>query len=113
MAKSSRKVSERAPRPRPAATPEEQESRMIALAMNAAEEQLRSGRASSQVITHFLKLATAKAELERDKLRSENQLLKAKTEAIDAQRNTEELYAEAIKAMRVYSGEDDNDSDIQ
>lgn len=94
------------PMTRPATTPEGREDQMISLAVDLAEEQLREGTASSQVITHFLKLATTREKLEKEKLACENQLLKAKTEAIESQKHIEELYAEAIKAMRSYSGDE-------
>lgn len=94
---------------RPALTPEARENQMIALAMDAAEEQLMNGTASSQVITHFLKLATAKAQLEKEKLERENKLLAAKTEAIESQKEIKALYEDALKAMRNYSGQDDPD----
>lgn len=95
---------------RPALTPEARENQMIALAVNAAEEQLMNGTASSQVITHYLKLGSTKTRLENEKLQAENDLLKAKIEALNSQKRTEELYAEALKAMRDYSGmgEDEN-----
>jgi cell division protein FtsB len=82
---------------------------MIALAVNAAEEQLMNGTASSQVITHYLKLGSTKTRLENEKLQAENDLLKAKIEALNSQKRTEELYAEALKAMRDYSGMGEND----
>ena len=67
---------------RPALTPEARENQMIALAVDLAEKQLMEGTASSQVITHFLKLGSSKAELEREKLAMENELIRAKTESI-------------------------------
>lgn len=93
-----------AKRGRPALTPEAREGQLVALAVDLAEEQLRNGTASSQVITHYLKLGSTRAELEREKLRKENELLKAKTEAIQSARHIEELYADAISAMKRYSG---------
>lgn len=89
---------------RPALSPEAKESQMISLAMDEAERQMREGTASSQVITHFLKLGTEKAKLEKEKLERENELLRAKTETLQSARHMEELYAEAIKAMQRYSG---------
>lgn len=96
-------------RGRPALTPEARENQMISLAIDLAEEQLRDGTASSQVITHFLKLGTTKAELEKEKLAQENKLLQAKTENLQSMARMEELYAEAIKAMQNYSGNGDPD----
>ena len=94
---------------RPAMTPEARENQMIALAMDAAERQLLDGSASSQVITHFLKLGTERERLEREKLEKENELLRAKTEAIESGEEMTSLYEEAIKAMRNYAGQGDAD----
>lgn len=84
---------------------------MISYAIDLAEKQLQEGTASSQVITHFLKLGTSKAELEREKLAHENRLLQAKTEALQSAQRVEELYAQAINAMRKYSGQGDSDEE--
>ncbi len=98
---------------RPATSPEAQESYMINLAMKLVEKRLREGTASSAETTHFLKLATTKADLEKKKLEEENKLLRAKTETLENAKNSEELYANAIKAMRKYNGlgEDDEYDD--
>lgn len=99
---------------RPATSPEARENQMIALATNLAEQQLIDGTASSQVITHYLKLGTIKHRKEIEKLEEENKLLRAKTENLESQKVVEELYKEAIRAMRVYSGNGgDEDEDIQ
>ena len=91
-------------RSRPALTPEARENQLVSLAINLAEQQLRDGTASSQVITHYLKLGTQKERLEREKLERENELLRAKTESIESAKRVEELYENALKAMRDYSG---------
>lgn len=96
---------------RPALTPEARESQMCSLAIDLAEQQLLDGTASSQVITHFLKLATAKEKLEREKLVKENQLLEAKAKAIDSAEEIKALYENAIVAMRKYSGHGAGDED--
>lgn len=96
---------------RPALTPETRENQMIALAVDLAEKQLLEGTASSQVITHFLKLATTKAQLEKEKLVQENELLKAKTKSVQSAENVEKLYSEAISAMKRYSGHGDVDDE--
>lgn len=89
---------------RPALTPEARENQMISLAVDLAEKQLLEGTASSQVITHFLKLATTKTELEKEKLRQENELLRARTRSLESQDNSEQLYKDAIAAMKRYGG---------
>lgn len=110
MAKSKKKVEEKKRRP-PATTLEGRENQLIALAVDLAEKQLSEGTASAQVITHYLKLGTTKETLEKEKLIRENALLKAKEEALQSQQKMEELYSNAIKAMRSYSGmEDENEN---
>ena len=94
---------------RPALTPEARENQMSALAVDLAEKQLMEGTASSQVITHFLKLGSSKAELEREKLAMENELIRAKTESIQSQKKMEEVYLNALNAMKRYSGHGDDD----
>lgn len=89
---------------RPASTPDAREAQMIDLADQLAERQLRDGTASSQLITHYLKLGSSRERLEQEKIGLETQLVKAKTEAIAGQQRQEELFAKAIKAMRAYQG---------
>lgn len=100
-----------AKRIRPALTPEARENQMISLAVDLAEKQLIEGTASSQVITHYLKLGTMNHKLELEKLQKENELLKAKTESLQSSQRIEELYADAIKAMQQYGGHDDVEDD--
>jgi hypothetical protein len=92
-------------------TPDARENQMINLAVDLAERQLEEGTASSQVITHFLKLGSSKERLEREKLEEENKLLRAKTESLQSQKRVEELYAEALSAMRRYNGQGEPDED--
>lgn len=80
------------------------EDGMIALALDLAERKLRDGTASPQVITHFLKLGTTEQKLAIEKLEKETELLRAKTEALKAQKSLEETYRNAIAAMKVYQG---------
>ena len=89
---------------RPALSPEARENQLIALAVDEAEYQLRNHTASSQVITHFLKLATAKEKLEQERLKGEIELQKAKVKALDNAEEIKVLYENAIKAMRTYGG---------
>lgn len=100
---------------RPATTPEARENQLIALAMDAAEEQLINGTASSQVIVHFLKMGCSKAELEREKLENENLLLRTKAKSIESADKNQELYQKALRAFSTYRGEMSNDEpeDIQ
>lgn len=89
----------------PATTPEARENQLIALAVDLAEKQLSKGTASSQVITHYLKLGSTKERLEKEILGEQKELLKAKTEAIQSGKRVEELYKSALDAMRAYNGQ--------
>ena len=94
----------------PATTPEARENQLISAAVDLAEQQILNGTASSQVITHYLKLGTTREKLEQERLRGENELLKAKVEALASAARVEELYSKALLAMRAYSGDDPGES---
>lgn len=98
---------------RPALTPEAREAQLSAIAYDVAEKQMLEGTASSQVITHFLKLASSKEKdrLERELLEKEVELKKAKTDALQSEKRREELFEKAIRAMKKYSGNGDDDED--
>ena len=89
---------------RPAITPEGRENQLIGLAVDLAEKQLLEGTASAQVITHYLKLGSTRERIEKEILEKQKELLKAKTDALNSQKRMDELYENAINAMRIYSG---------
>ena len=95
----------------PARTPEEEENYMIGIAVKAAEKQILEGRASSQLLTHYLKLATVKERLEKEKLEAEVALIKAKKESLESQKQLEALYGDAIKAFAIYTGNETDDDE--
>ena len=101
QAKPIQKSSKRRP---PATTVEARENQMISAAIDLAEKQLREGTASSQVITHFLKLGSTKDRLEKEILEKQKDLITAKTESIQSAKRVEELYRDAMKAFSTYSG---------
>lgn len=107
------KSSEATKRIRPGLTPEARENQLIYLATDLAEKQLREGTASSQVITHYLKLGTTKERVEREILEKQKELITAKTEAIQSAKRVEELYANAISAMRKYGGNGESDDESE
>lgn len=88
----------------PAITPQDREDQLIALAVDLAEQRLRDGTASNQLIAEIMKLGTTKERLQKEKLQRENEMLRAKTEAIEAQKHTDEIYKKALDAMRSYAG---------
>lgn len=90
---------------KPATTPEGRERQLVAAAVDLAEEQLRNGTASAQVITHYLKLGSSREFLEQEKIKLENELLGAKREMLASQARVEELYGRALDAMRSYAGQ--------
>lgn len=99
-------------RSRPARTPEERENQLINMAMDLAERKIKDGSASSQLITHFLKLGTERERLENEKLRSYVRMADEKIEQMRSQEDIKELYENAIKAMKSYSGStDEHDED--
>ena len=94
---------------RPALTPEARENQLISLATDLVEQRLLDGTASSQETTYFLKQGSMKTKLEMEKLKEENALLKAKTENLQSQKRVEELYMEALNAMKSYAGQGEPD----
>lgn len=96
-------------RRRPATSPEARENQLIALAVDLAERQLIEGTASSQVITHYLKLGSTKDRIEKEILEKQKELISAKTESLKSAARVEELYTNALKAMQRYSGQDEED----
>lgn len=96
-------------RMRPALTPEARENQLISLAVDLAEKQLMDGSASSQVITHYLKLGSTKERIEKEILEKQKELIEAKTKNLQSAERVEELYKNALNAFRGYSGNGDED----
>lgn len=110
--KTNDKASPNNPKARPPArTPEGRENQMISLAMDLVEQRLRAGTASSQETTHFLKLGSVKERKEMLLLEQEIELKKAKTESIQSAKRVEELYLNALNAMKTYTGNSREDND--
>lgn len=103
-----KKVTKKRP---PSTTIEGRENQLISLAIDLVEKKLLDGTASSQIITHFLKLGSTRAELELEKLKLENDLSKAKAENLRAAKDSEEKYQRAIEAFKRYRGISDSDDD--
>jgi hypothetical protein len=88
----------------PAVTPEQRNNQLVSMSFDAAETMIMSGKATSQLLVHFLKQQTARDNLELAKLEKENLLLEARTSQISAGEDVRELYQEAIAAMTEYKG---------
>lgn len=87
-----------------ATTPQSRESKLVSLAEKLAERQLRDGTASSQVITHYLKMGSTREAAEQERIRGEVELQKAKIEAMASTQRLEEMYMKAMDAFRGYQG---------
>lgn len=98
---------------RPALSPEARENQMIALAVDLAEKQLLEGTASSQVITHYLKLGSPKSRLEREILEKQKDLIDAKTQSVKSTARSDEIAKKALDAFRHYSGHGDDNDEYQ
>jgi len=99
---------------RPATTPEGRENQLISQAINLAERQLSEGTASAQVISYYLKLGSSRERLEQERLARENELLRVRAEAMESTKEVQQLYQEALNAMRSYAGQNpiEYDDDI-
>lgn len=95
----------RRPKRQPATTDEGREAQLVSLAIDLAEKQMTDGSASAQVITHYLKLGSTRERLEQERLQNENELLRARVEAMASAKRVEELYGAALDAMRQYAGQ--------
>lgn len=96
---------------RRARTPEARENQLMDLAVDLAEKQLSEGTASAMLITHYVRLASQKARLEQEKLQQEIDFLKAKTDAYEADRRSDEKYERALRAFSLYSGHPEEDEE--
>ena len=103
--------SDRQNRIRPALNVENREMQLGSLAVDLAEKQLREGTASSQIITYYLKAVSQREQLELERLRSENEMLRAKAKAIASAEDQKILLEKALKAFTEYSGEASDDDD--
>lgn len=96
-------------RRRPALSPEAEEDEMIALAVARAKEQLIDGTASSQIIVHYLKMASTEERIKREILEKQKDLIEAKTHSIQSTARSEEIAKKALDAFRHYSGHGGDD----
>ena len=106
--------SQKAPeRLRPGLTPEADENQLISLSIDAAKKMLVEGRAPTSIVLHYLKLATSKERLDRELKEKQKELMEAKRQALESQAKVEQLYVDAMKAMRKYGGQDDDEEPEQ
>ena len=100
-------------RRRPATSPEQREMQLADAAYDLAEEQIQSGTASSQVITHFLKMGSTRERLEQERMRHEVELMEVKKEQLEGQKRVEALFSDALSAFRGYQGLPEGAVDVE
>lgn len=88
----------------PGKTIEARERQLVSLAVDLAERQLEEGTAAPSVITHYLKLGATDYKLRLERLERENELLRARTHAVEREAQYEDIAKEAIEAIKRYSG---------
>lgn len=93
----------------PALTPEDRTDQLVALAFDLAEERLRDGSASNQLVAEIMRYGSSKERLQNEKIQRENEMLKAKVEAYKALQHSNEMYQKVLDAMKIYSGHFDED----
>lgn len=86
----------------PPVTIEDAEDQLVSLAFGLAKQRLQDGSASNQLIAEILRMGTAKEKLQKEKLRKENELLRAKTESLKSQKTTEEFYSRVLNSLHSY-----------
>lgn len=111
MASPKNNKDDKAPRGRPASTPQGLENQIVSKAIRLAERQIEEGTASAQVISHYLKLGSETERLQREKLAAENELLKARVDQLASGSRIEDLYRDAIEVFRGYRGDDGEGED--
>lgn len=87
------------------------ENKLVALAFKQAQAQMEDGTASSQIVTHFLRLGSIKAQIELEKLELENRLLEERIQAEKAGQQLNEMFGEVLAALKSYSYAPPGDSD--
>lgn len=101
----------------PALSDESMENKLVALAMEQAQKQLEAGTASSQIITHFLRLGSMRAQVELKELELKTQLAEAKIDSERAGQEVAKAVQDVLTALRSYTyipgAEYDGDSNYE
>lgn len=95
-----------------ASTPDAREAQLTAAAYNLAEQRILDGTASDTLIREFIKIGSPKEKVEREILERQRDLITAKTEAIRAQKRSDEMFAEALAVFKSYRGDSDDGENI-
>lgn len=96
----------------PGTTPKAREDQLIAMAYDKVEERIKNDTVTGAELVQILKWGSTKETLERELMERDLQLKMAKTEALQSSKQIEELYKQAMSAMRTYQGLSSDDQDI-
>lgn len=88
----------------PVDSPEARENELIAAAVDLAEKQLRDGTASPSVITHYLKLASSRERLQREKLEERMPFSRLKQKHMHQIRKLKSSMQKLLKLCKVTLG---------
>lgn len=86
----------------PPLSDKDHEAKLISLTLQMAEQQLIDGTASSQVMTHFLRLGSIRSKVELEKLRLENNLLTEKIQSEKMGQQLKEMFQDVMESLRDY-----------
>ena len=85
-------------------TAEAVENELISLAMDEAKRRLRDGSASFQIVRELIKRGSTKERMKEEMIEEKKKLVEAKVRAMESAERVEELYEEAMKSFKNYSG---------
>lgn len=88
--------------PNPSVDAEDEESKMISLAVRQAEKQLIEGTASSQIVVHYLRLGSKKAELELENAVLQNRLLEERIVNERSAAEINNLFVQVMESLTEY-----------
>lgn len=94
----------------PAISPRGRESQLKAAALDLAEQKIKDGTASSQLLTLVLKMDHRREERELELLEYQIELTKAKRDAIKSGEKDAKLYQDALDAFKRYAGVEDEET---
>ena len=91
--------------------PERREAEVVQAAYELALERIKSGKASDALLTYLMKQEGKTAKASRDRMIAQTNLYDIKAEAVAQDPRNAELFEDAIRAMRIYSGNADGGID--
>lgn len=95
-----------------AKTPEAREAQIISYAWDLAEERILDGTASNALLVQCLRMGGSRERKEKELMDARIEQTKIKTQAIEAERRMDEIYAKALDAMRIYSGQQPQSEEV-